>query len=171
MRFFFFSSGYRFAQAVSLFIIGIIIGAVLATLTIGYQLDKLHREKGILEAEMAEKESKIEALEGKVSEALRWLIIQEIVIQVELPERNFADENQIRLELEKQGREMLKSIRGKRIQDLDAQVVWEIIDGRKVEAASYQFVIEVKSLILAEKSVFHIFAQYVNPQQESEPVF
>ena len=119
----------------------------------------------MLEAEMAE-EMKIEALEGKVSEALR-LIVQEIVIEIELPERSFADEKQVRLELEKQGKELVKSIRGKRLQDLDAEVVWEIIDGRNVEALSYQFVLEMRSLILAEKSVFYIYAQYVDPQQEN----
>ena len=167
MRFFCLPTGYPFAQALALFIIGVIIGAVLSTLVIGYQLDKLHGEKNRLEAEMAEKDSKIEALEGKVSEALRWLIVQEIVIEIELPERSFADEKQVRLELEKQGKEILKSLRGKRLQDLDAEVVWEIIDGRNIEALNYQFVLEVKSLILAEKSVFHIYAQYVDPQQEN----
>lgn len=170
MRFFFFSSGYRFAQAVALFTIGVILGAVLSNLMIGYQLDKLHGEKGLLEAELAEKASKIEALEGKVSEALRWLIVQEIIIKIELPERHFADEKQVRLELEGQGKEVLKSIRGKRLQELDAEVVWEIIDGRNVEALSYHFVFEVKSLILAEKSVFHIYAHYLDPRQESEAV-
>jgi len=167
MRLFFFPSSYPFAQALAIFIVGVIIGAVLSTLVIGHQLDKLHGEKNRLEAEMAEKDSKIEALEGKVSEALRWLIVQEIVIEIELPERSFADEKQVRLELEKQGKEILKSLRGKRLQDLDAEVVWEIIDGRNIEALNYQFVLEVKSLILAEKSVFHIYAQYVDPQQEN----
>lgn len=71
------------------------------------------------------------------------------------------------MELEKQGKELVKSIRGKRLQDLDAEVVWEIIDGRNVEALSYQFVLEMRSLILAEKSVFYIYAQYVDPQQEN----
>jgi len=169
MRFLFFPSGYRFAQTLALFIIGIFIGAAIANLAIGYQVENLHSEKVDLEAQLSEKESQIKALEDKVSDAKRWLIVQEIQIELELPQRNFADKQHLQLEIEQQVKSMLKDIRGKRVRELDPQVIWHIIDRRKIEALGYQFTLQVKSVLVSEKIFFYIFAEYHNPQQ-SEPV-
>ena len=75
---FFFPPSYPFAQALAIFIVGVIIG-VLSTLVIAINWITPW-EKNMFEAEMAERKAKL-ALEEKVSEALRWLIVQEIVIR------------------------------------------------------------------------------------------
>ena len=171
MKFFFFSSGYRFAQAIALLIIGMIIGAVIATVAIGHQVDRLHSQNNQLTVKLGEREEQIKTLEEKVAQTQRWLTVQEIEVHVELPERNFADKNQLQLELEKQGWEMLRTLRGKRLMDLDPQVIWQIAHQRKVEASGYSFVLEVKSLLVSEKLVIYIYAHYLDPKDTTEPVF
>jgi len=170
MRFLYFLADSRFAQAVALFVIGVLIGAVMANLAIGYQVEKLHSEKNFLQVQLAEKESQIKALEDKVSEAKRWLLVQEIRIELTLPERNFPDKKHLQLEIEEQIKKMLQNIRGKRVKDLDPQVIWHIVDDRQIAALGYEFILQVKSVLVSEKIIFHINAKYVNPQQNEEPL-
>ncbi|MFZ5943217.1 MAG: hypothetical protein ACOYVD_03850 [Bacillota bacterium] len=169
MKLFFWFPGESFAKKVALFSIGIILGAIFTNIAIGYQIEKILSEKSNLKAQLEERENQIKALEDKVSEAKRWLIVKEIEIELELTQRNFADEEDLRLEITKQSKEMLKSIRGKRVEEIDPQIIWHIIHGRKIEALGYQFKLEVKSVLVSEKLVFSIYARYLAPQHQ-EPV-
>lgn len=169
MKFFFYLPTRGFSKYMSLFTIGILIGAVMATLAIGQQVEKVKRENSTLEVQLAEKEEQIKALEDKVSEAKKWFIIKEIAIELELPQRNFAAEEELTLKISEQIKEMLQDIRGKRVNEVDPQVIWQIVEGRKVEALGYQFSLQVKGIILSEKLVFYVSAQYIPAILQQEP--
>jgi len=171
MRFFFFLLPNKdLTKEVALFSIGIIIGAVLATLAIGYQIENIYNENSNLKVELNEKEHQIKALEDKVTEAKKWFIVKEIQIDLELPPRNFADKDNLELKINEQIKEMLKNIRGKRVNELDPQVIWHIVDGRQIEALGYAFTLQVKGVLVSEKIVFYVYAKYNAPIQEGEPV-
>ncbi|MDK2823224.1 MAG: hypothetical protein PWQ67_1465 [Clostridia bacterium] len=170
MRFFFFIPNKQFTQHLALFTIGVIVGAVLTTLAIGYQMEKIHNENSYLKVQLDEKENQIKALEDKVSEAKRWFIVKEIEIDLELPQRNFADEENLKIKIEEQVKDMLKNIRGKRVKELDPQVIWHIVDKRKIEALGYHFTLQVKGVLVSEKIIFYVYAKYIAPNQQEEPV-
>ncbi|MFZ7104675.1 MAG: hypothetical protein ACOWWO_18730 [Peptococcaceae bacterium] len=170
MKIFFYLPDKRFAQLLALFTLGIIIGAALVTLALGYQVENVKSENSTLQVRLAEKEDQIKALEDKVSEAKKWFIIKEIEIELELPERNFADEENLVLKIEGQIKDMLKDIRGKRVNELHPQVIWYIVDGRKIEALGYQFTLQVKGVLVSEKLLFYVSAKYISPNLQQEPV-
>jgi len=170
MKIFFFPPDRQLAKDMALLTIGIIIGAVLATLAIGYQIEKVHSENSLLEVELNEKENQIKALEDQVTEAKRWFIVKEIEIDLELPQRNFADKDDLELKIKEQIKNMLKGIRGKRVNDLDPQVIWHIVEGRQIEALGYKFLLKVKGVLVSEKVVFFVYAEYQASNQQAEPV-
>lgn len=169
MKLFFFLPSKSQLKEISLFIIGIIIGASLAILAIGYQMEDLYKDNSNLKVQLSEKESQIQALEKQITEAKKWFIVQELQINLELTARNFADKENLELDIKEQIKDMLKNIRGKRVKELDPEVIWHIVDGRKIEALGYSFTLVVKGVLVSEKLVFYVFAEYVAPEQV-EPV-
>ncbi|NLW25420.1 MAG: hypothetical protein GXY91_09355 [Clostridia bacterium] len=170
MRYLFQFLSDPFKKILALFILGVVIGSAMTNLAIGYQLDKLYSQKLNLEAQLADKEEQIKVLEEKVSEANRWLIVQEIQVEITLPERSFPDKQQLELEIEKIIKNILKNVRGQKVSQLDPMVIWNIVDQRKVEVLGYQFTLEVQGIIVSEKVVFYIFAKYHDPLQQEEPI-
>lgn len=169
MKFLFFLPTKRLAKEIALITIGIIIGAALTNLAIGYQIETLHRKNSDLKVQLSEKESQIQALEEQITEAKKWFVVQEIKIELELPKRNFADTENLKLNITEQIKDLLKNVRGKRVNQLDPEVIWHIVDGRKLEALGYSFTLEVKGVLISEKLVFYVYANYIAPEQE-EPV-
>jgi hypothetical protein len=169
MKLLFFLPTKKLAKDIALFCIGIIIGAVLSNLAIGYQIENLHRENTDLKVQLSENENQIKALENQITEAKRWFVVQEIQIDLELPERNFADKDNLKLNINEQIKSLLKNVRGKRVNQLDPEVIWNIVDGRKLEAMGYSFTLKVKGVIISEKLIFYVTAEYITPEQE-EPV-
>lgn len=170
MKFLFLLPSKQLSKELALFSIGIIIGAVLATLAIGYQVENIYSENSNLKVELNERKNQIKALEDKITEAKKWFIVKEIQINLELPPRNFADKDDLELQINEQIKDMLKSIRGKRVNELDPQVIWHIVNGRQIEALGYNFKLEVKGVLVSEKVVFYVYAKYNAPNQEGEPV-
>ncbi|NLT94658.1 MAG: hypothetical protein GXW85_03850 [Clostridia bacterium] len=169
MKFLFFLPTKRLAKDTALFAIGILIGAVLANLAIGYQVENLYRQNSDLKVQLSEKENQIQALEDQITEAKRWFVVQEIQIDLELPDRNFADTEKLKLNIQEQIKDLLKNVRGKRVNQLDPEVIWHIVDGRKLEALGYSFIIEVKGVIISEKLIFYVYAKYIDPERD-DPV-
>lgn len=165
MKLLFFLPSRKLAGDLALFSIGIIIGAVLATIAIGYQIEKVHNENISLKIQLSEKENQIKALEDKITEAKKWFIVKEIQIDLELPPRDFADKDNLELKITEEIKEVLKNIRGKRVNELDPEVIWHIVDGRQIEILGYPFRLEVKGLLISEKIVFYVYAKYIAPNQ------
>lgn len=159
-----------FKKVLALFVIGIIIGAALTTLAIGYHLDRMQNFNKKLEVQLLEKEEQIKALEDKMSEAQQWLIVKEVEIEVEMPERNFANQEELILEIEKEVKKMIKTIRGKKVQDLDPLIVRNIVQDRQLNIFGYNFVLDVHGIIVAEKIVFYIYAIYKETPNKIEPM-
>lgn len=160
----------RFPRLIALLIIGILLGSILTTLAIGYHLDNLNSANRNLQAELSEKEDQIKTLEDKLSNSNKYLVVNEITIQLELPERDFADQDQLKIDLEEAAKKIVKNIRGKKVKDLDPQVVWNIIDQRNISVSGYSFIFEVRGVMISEKLMYYIFARYVEPVKNIEPM-
>ncbi|MGI6225031.1 MAG: hypothetical protein ACOYJ1_02120 [Peptococcales bacterium] len=159
MNFFYLLPSKEPTKELALFIIGIIIGAVLATLVIGQQVEKVHSENASLIVQLNEKQSQIKALEDTIKEAKKWFIVKEIQINLELPPRNFADKDNLELKISEAVKDMLKNIRGKKVNELDPEVIWHIVDGRQIEILGYTFTLEVRGVMISEKVTFFVYAR------------
>ncbi|SMB83090.1 hypothetical protein SAMN00017405_1000 [Desulfonispora thiosulfatigenes DSM 11270] len=157
-----------FSQIMAAWIIGILIGAALTSLAIGYHLDNINNQNQILEGKLLEKEGQMKILEDKVSNTKRWLIVEEIIIELELTKREFPDKESLHCEIEQQIREMVNNIRGKKVKDLDPQVLWNIIEKRNVSLKGHSFTLEVRGLLISEKLTYYVFAKFNEPKQPIE---
>lgn len=157
-----------FSQILAAWVIGIIIGAALTSLSVGYHLDKINNHNQVLEGQLLEKEAQLKILEEKVSSAKKWSVVEEIIIELELPDKNFPDQESLHHKIEQEIREMIKDIRGKKLQDLDPQILWSVIDKRNVNITGHNFTLEMRSIIISEKLTYYVFAEFKEPRQPLE---
>jgi hypothetical protein len=139
-------------QKLALILLGFLIGAALTTVRMGNQIDRLI----VIRQEQAEKIAGLETELQQVRTSLsqhQEPVLTSVVVKVEFiePKPIKLEEDTVRLSLEKQIKELLNNLMGKKIDDLDPTLIPWIVENRLLEAEGYIFKIQVKLLVLTDK--------------------
>ncbi|NLL19585.1 MAG: hypothetical protein GX262_11280 [Clostridia bacterium] len=139
-------------QKLALIFLGFLVGAAFTTVRMGNQIDRLI----IIRQEQAEKIAGLETELQQVRTSLsrhQEPVLTSVVVKVEFiePKPIKLEEDTVRLSLEKQIKELLNNLMGKKIDDLDPTLIPWIVENRLLEAEGYTFKIQVKLLVLTDK--------------------
>ncbi|NLC76816.1 MAG: hypothetical protein GX750_04250 [Clostridia bacterium] len=147
----------------ALVFLGFLMGSVCATVKMGQQIDRLV----ILRQEQMERiaglEAELEQIRNSLSQH-REPTISSIIVKIEFaePKPIRPEEDAIRLSLEKQIKDLLKNLVGKKIDGLDPSLIPWIIENRLLEAEGYTFQVQVKLLVLTDKVHLTVEARTVS---------
>lgn len=151
-----------FLQKLALVLLGFLIGSAVTTVRMGHQIDRL----AVIRQEQAEKIAGLEAELEQVRTNLarhQEPVLSSVVVKVEFidPKPIPLEEDSVRLNLEKQLKELLKSLMGKKTDDLDPTLIPWIVENRLLEAEGYTFKVQVKTMVLTDRIHLTVLAQSV----------
>ncbi|SHJ83289.1 hypothetical protein SAMN02745227_00791 [Anaerobranca californiensis DSM 14826] len=129
----------------SLILLGIIGGGVLTIILLGRAYDQLYLEKKVLESQVIELQNIVGLLEKKHLQQTNDLTIKEILI-----ETDFTDTIK-NLELKKKISELLKSLPGEKIDNLNPELIINILEGRIVNVENKGYILHVRYIVIAKK--------------------
>jgi hypothetical protein len=149
-----FCKAKHIASALSLFSFGLICGAVLTNLVIGYQLDRLMFSYQQLQNQYTEAKDRLHLLEDKLQKTTSpvW-IVKEIKVNISFSEQGEENyDNLYHMELEKRISELLKNaeIIGEEVIKLDGKRITSIIDGRIFMIDGHFFQAKVICTVISE---------------------
>lgn len=150
-------------QKLALVLLGFLVGSAFATVRMGHQIDRLT----IIRQEQAEKIAGLEAELEQIRTGFSQHeenVLSSVVVKIEFrdPKPGPLEEDAVRLSLEKQIKELLSNLMGKKIDDLDPTLIPWIVENRLLEAEGYTFKIQAKLLVLTDKIHLTISAQSVS---------
>ncbi|NLP27307.1 MAG: hypothetical protein GX370_00770 [Clostridia bacterium] len=130
-----------------LFCSGIIIGGLLGIISfnslISHRIDEYHQKIQALELLIQDKNLRLEKLEDTIDK--KKLLVKNISISL-----NHKEDDLTRIGLEKNIRETLNKFVGKEVHTVDAEMLWEVVDGRIVKIADKEYKIKINKLVISE---------------------
>lgn len=128
---------------------GSIIGAVSISMLISYRMDSFYERIAYLENTITDKDEKLDALEKSINNSN--IVLKDIEVVLEFGDLSADQIDQIdNMEIEKAIKEKYRSLLGKEIKGLDADILLQVIDKRilKFDGAEYQ--LTVNKLVLTD---------------------
>jgi len=146
---------FRYFQILAIFTLGAIVGASLMNFQIGQKIDQLHQQNDVLVSEVEDKEIMINELDKSLKslEGEKY-VVKSISIHIELEK----EDEFTQLELEKQVKDMLLSIIGRELEEIDPLSVPTIINKRRVLIENTEYLLEVENSLISEEIVMYIKA-------------
>ncbi len=128
---------------------GVIIGAVSVSMLVSSRIDTFYEKIAYLENIITDKEEKLAKLEKSINNAN--IVLKDIEVALEFID--FSDEqvNQIdNIEIEKAIKEKYRSLLGKEIKGIDADILLQVIDKRILKFNGVEYQITVNKLVLTD---------------------
>ncbi|GAW91282.1 hypothetical protein [Calderihabitans maritimus] len=149
----------RFLSLTAAFLLGCILGAVLTSLLIGHQVDKLYFENETLKEALQAANSELEEVKQNLA-ARKRQVITSIEPHVIFPEDNLSSYEQdvFELALGKEIKRMLEPVRGKEVKAIDYILIPEIINNRLLKVEGRNFRLETKMIIVTDKLIVRVEA-------------
>lgn len=144
------SKGYKFFICFFTGILwGVIIGAIGISTIVSYRVDAFYEKIAYLENTIIDKDEKLEKLEKSINTSN--IVLKDIVINLDFS--SFSKEQIDKIDniaIEKTIKEKFRSLLGKEVKNLDADILMQVIDKRilKFDAAEYQ--LTVNKLVLSD---------------------
>lgn len=150
----------RLARLLISFVLGGLVGAASVTALIGGQVDQLNNAKEALEEEISTLQGELEQIEKNIS-TRQELTINSIALEIKFQNVQLLplEEETLKLNIEKQMKEILKNLLGKKIQGLNPFLIPLMLENRLIEAEGRHFRINVELIVLAEKLYLLLEAQ------------
>jgi len=130
-----------------LFYTGIIVGGLFGIISynalVSHRIDEYHQKIKALELLIEDKDLRLEKLEDTIDK--NKLIVKNINITL-----NHKEDDLTRIGLEKNIRESLNKFVGKEVHTVDAEMLWEVVDGRIVKIADKEYKIKLNKLLISE---------------------
>ncbi|SCN24906.1 hypothetical protein N3C_2048 [Clostridium sp. N3C] len=130
-----------------LFYTGIIVGGLFGIISynalVSHRIDEYHQKIKALELLIEDKDLRLEKLEDTIDK--NKLIVKNINITL-----NHKEDDLTRIGLEKNIRETLNKFVGKEVHTVDAEMLWEVVDGRIVKIADKEYKIKLNKLLISE---------------------
>ncbi|NLZ47798.1 MAG: hypothetical protein GX895_03250 [Clostridiales bacterium] len=130
-----------------LFYTGIIVGGLFGIISynalVSHRIDEYHQKIKALELLIEDKDLRLEKLEDTIDK--NKLIVKNINITL-----NHKEDDLTRIGLEKNIRESLNKFVGKEVHTVDAEMLWEVVDGRIVKIADNEYKIKLNKLLISE---------------------
>lgn len=139
--------------------LGLIVGAALVLFLIGAQIDQLYMENEGLKHELIAFESEMIELRESLQERKYVVISVEPIITFTKDKLTSYDKESYGLEITKIVKELLSSLKGKEIKDIDYFLVPEVLENRVVQVEDTGFVLNVTTVIFSQKVLVYINAR------------
>ncbi|UMZ74496.1 hypothetical protein [Natranaerofaba carboxydovora] len=142
---------------ISLLLIGILIGSSITTIYLGHELDNLYIEVQTLEHDLQKAEERAKQLEEDIQKkeeqqgAPAVQLVKDVDIIIDYQDDEFTS-----LYIQEYCEEITKKLLGQEVQSLEPELIFQILDQRIVKLEEKEYRLYVKSLIIAEKTSFHI---------------
>lgn len=150
----------------SIFVLGLLAGALFTTLYMGKELDRLYIELKTLEHDLNRAKERTSRLEKELEEKeeektkLEHLVVKDVNIVMEYKEDEFT-----RLYLQEHSEEITKNLIGQNIENLEPELIFQILNERIVKIEEGQFMLNVNSLIISEVITFYLEAEEIKEEK------
>lgn len=122
---------------------GLLFGAACVMLLIGHKLDDAYRQISYLQATSNEKDVRLQKLEDSFN--TRKFILKKVEVHLQCEGDNTENTG-----LEKYIRERCHNLLGKKVNDIDTDLVLEMLDNRIVRMDSIDYKLTVQRIILSD---------------------
>lgn len=137
-----------------LFTTGILIGGIIGILAfsclISYRIDEYHQKINTLESVIEDKDTRLKKLEETINK--KRLIVKKIEVTLENEEDELT-----RITLQKHIKEKVDKFIGREVDNVDAEMMWEIIDKRIMKIKDKEYRLNVSKLVISE--TMHIWIE------------
>lgn len=140
----------NFSVYLSGFIVGMIAGALLWNLLLAGKVDGLYKRSRYLESSVEDYKTKLEKLEKSQTELEKEPTLKNIVVEIGL-----EDELE-RMVLEQAVKQKYDMLLGKKIKEIDLDLVIQVVDNRIFRTDQYQYQLHVDRLTLTSTLVLWI---------------
>jgi len=124
-------------------IIGGLVGIITYNSLVSYRIDEYHQKIKTLELLIEDKNLRLEKLEDTIDK--NKLLVKNIQISL-----NHKEDDLTRIGLEKNIRETLNKFVGKEVHNVDAEMLWEVMDNRIIKIADKEYKIKINKLVISE---------------------
>lgn len=138
--------------------IGGIFGVVLMSILVGYRFDNYIKQINALNSIIEENNMELQKIQKFNN---KKVLVKRIKIEVIFPKEN--EKNDItKINLEKNIKEKYKSVLGKEVEKVDADMLCEIIDNRIMKIDNKEYKLKVKKVIMSTTILMCIEARRIN---------
>lgn len=151
-----------FLRKIAFLVLGFLLGSAGTIASIGLQVDELTNAKEILEEELSATQAELAQIRDSLSQH-QEPVVTSLAIKIEFTDLKLLrlEEDTIRLGIEKQIKEILKNLMGKKLKDLDPSLIPLIVENRLIEIEGHTFKVKVKLLVITEKIYITLQAQNI----------
>jgi len=142
-----------------IFILGFLVGGIYVNIRLGEQVDNLSQANNSLRDELADKQNELQQLKDNMAQKnIQVVTAIQPIISLPVDKLNKYEEMSVRLEIEKNIKDWLKSLFGQEVRSLNYLLIPEIIDGREMEIESKKYRLQVKILVITDKIIIYVDA-------------
>lgn len=137
--------------------LGVLLGASLANVLIGKQIDYLHMSNEFLRQKLSVSERELQAVQESLQQRGQQSVTGiDVKIDFATEKLTSYEESMITLTVEESIDQWLKLIKGQNIEDLNYMLIPQIIDGREIKVDGRQFSLKVKLVVIMETVVIFL---------------
>lgn len=153
-------------KILSVFILGFLLGASLTNAHIGSQVDNLSIANQTLQQELMDMQLKIQQQKEKSTAANKLTInsIETFLIIESTDELTDHDKMSLELECNKKVKEMLQTLIGQEISNIDSLLIPQIIDNREIEANGNKYKIKTNLIVLNKNTLVYLKASQIKTE-------
>jgi hypothetical protein len=150
----------RYHSIIASFILGAIIGITIFNGIFASRLDLLYQINESQSAEIMDKTNKLEKLESSLNK-YQYLVVTDIKVELD-----FRGSDLELIALEKYAKDLLKDQLGKRIQDVDVDMIFQVFNERIVSINEENYILYVRTVILSDVLDVKLRAEIIEDSNE-----
>lgn len=144
------SKGYKFFICFFTGLLwGVIIGAIGISTVVSYRIDSFYEKIAYLENTIVDKDEKLDKLEKSINQSN--IILKDIVVYMDFSSFSKEQVDQIdSIYIEKTIKEKFRTLLGKEVNNLDAEMLMQVVDKRILKLDSAEYQLTVSKLVLSD---------------------
>lgn len=123
---------------------GVLLGAALVSMLVSYRVDQYHQKISYLDTIIAEKDYKLKKLQESMNDSR--FILKDIEVNLTCDEEDKLDE----IVIQKHIKEKYKSLIGKDVGSIDADMVEEVINNRIFKVNEKEYKLKTNKILVAD---------------------
>ncbi len=144
------SKGYKFFICFFTGLLwGVIIGAIGISTVVSYRIDSFYEKIAYLENTIVDKDEKLDKLEKSINQSN--IVLKDIVVYMDFSSFSKEQVDQIdSIYIEKTIKEKFRTLLGKEVNNLDAEMLMQVVDKRILKLDSAEYQLTVSKLVLSD---------------------
>lgn len=144
--------------------VGFILGACLMNVYISREFEEQIAKNHALENELINAQQDLDELKGRLEQQQRKKIVTKIQPHIEIvngQDRPTFETTSAKLDGEKKIQELLESLKGQEVIEVNYILIPKIIDGREFESEGRRYVLKVDVVVLSEELIVYATAELI----------